>query len=83
MLLGQKSARSRVAWFLLDMADRAANDERLKLPMSREDIADFLGLTMETVSRTFGVLQEEAVIALPSSREVLLKNRAALRSLAA
>lgn len=83
LLLGQKSARSRVAWFLLDMAERTPPAESLRLPMSREDIADFLGLTMETVSRTLGVLQDEAVIALASSREVLLKDRMALHRLAA
>jgi CRP/FNR family nitrogen fixation transcriptional regulator len=49
--------------------------------MSRQDIADYLGLTMETVSRTLSNLQNSAAIALPSSRRIVLRNRTALRRL--
>ena len=49
--------------------------------MSRQDIADYLGLTIETVSRTITQLEHDALITLPSSRRILLRNRAVLGSL--
>lgn len=81
VLLGRSSAEERVASFLIEMAKRSANPGEFDLPMSRQDIADYLGLTIETVSRTFSCLERRALIELPSSRKVRLKNRAALRSL--
>ncbi len=81
MLLLIKSAEERVACFLLEMAGRFATAEAIELPMSRQDIADYLGLTIETVSRTLTHLQAKAAIALPTSRRIELRNRRALRSL--
>jgi CRP/FNR family nitrogen fixation transcriptional regulator len=81
LLLGRKTAHERVAAFLLDIASRAAAEEAVDLPMSRQDIADYLGLTIETVSRTLTQLEGEAAIALPSCRHVVLSNRAALNRL--
>ena len=81
LLLGRKNAEERVASFLLQMAERASAESTVELPMSRQDIADYLGLTIETVSRTFTHLEDEATIELPSSRRVQLCNRAALRRL--
>lgn len=78
-----KSAEERVAEFLLDMAHRAAKTSAVELPMSRQDIADYLGLTIETVSRTFTQLEQTGIIGLPTSRRVELRNRAALVRLAA
>jgi CRP/FNR family nitrogen fixation transcriptional regulator len=49
--------------------------------MSRQDIADYLGLTIETVSRTLTQLEKSAVIELPTSRRIVLRNRAALTRL--
>jgi CRP/FNR family nitrogen fixation transcriptional regulator len=73
-----RSAEERVAGFLLEMARRAPGANQVQLPMSRQDIADYLGLTIETVSRTMTHLESVAAIALPSSRCVVLRNRAAL-----
>jgi CRP/FNR family transcriptional regulator, nitrogen fixation regulation protein len=76
-----KTAQERVAGFLLEMADRASNGNALELPMSRQDIADYLGLTIETVSRTLTILENAAAIELPSSRRIVLRNRSALSRL--
>ena len=82
MLLGRKSARERVASFLLGLAERAGTDGGIALPMSRTDIADHLGLTIESVSRTLTQLERDGVIALPAHRRtVLLRDKAALRRL--
>jgi CRP/FNR family nitrogen fixation transcriptional regulator len=80
-LLLIKSAQERVAAFLLEMAERLAAGTALELPMSRQDIADYLGLTIETVSRTLSQLEGAATIALPASRRVVLRNRTALNRL--
>ncbi len=77
LVLGCMNARERVANFLLQLAKRVSGDE-LELPMSRQDIADYLGLTIETVSRTMTQLESDAAIGLPTSRRIVLRNRAAL-----
>jgi CRP/FNR family transcriptional regulator, nitrogen fixation regulation protein len=81
ILLLIKTAQERVAGFLLEMAARIKSANEVELPMSRQDIADYLGLTIETVSRTLTTLENSAAIALPSSRRIVLRNRAALRRL--
>ncbi len=73
-----KTAQERVAGFLLEMAARAPAGNEIDLPMSRQDIADYLGLTIETVSRTLTQLENSATIAVPTSRRIVLRNRAAL-----
>ena len=84
LLLGRKSAGERIAAFLLEMAERlAANGacenvgghETFDLPFSRQQIADVLGLTIETVSRQFSKLKNNGVIDLPSRRSVTILNR--------
>jgi CRP/FNR family nitrogen fixation transcriptional regulator len=77
-LLLIKSAEERVACFLLEMARRLSSADAVQLPMSRQDIADYLGLTIETISRTLTHLEAKAAIALPTSRRILLRNRNAL-----
>lgn len=77
VLLGRKSATERIAAFLLDMAERlGAEDEdghiRFALPFGRQDIADLLGLTIETVSRQITKLREDGVIATPDRRSVVV-----------
>jgi len=80
VLLLVKNAQERVVDFLLGMANRQPGDA-IELPMSRQDIADYLGLTIETVSRTLTGLENEAAIALPNARRILLRNRSALREM--
>ena len=76
-----KTAQERVAGFLLEMASRSVSTGEIELPMSRQDIADYLGLTIETVSRTLTQLEKSAAIAVPTSRRIVLRNRAALNRL--
>jgi hypothetical protein len=78
IMLLVKTAQERVASFLLEMARRMPAGEAIELPMSRQDIADYLGLTIETVSRTLTHLENAAAIDLPSSRRIVLRNRTAL-----
>jgi CRP/FNR family nitrogen fixation transcriptional regulator len=81
VLLLVKSAQERVAGFLLEMAEHAGAGNIVELPMSRQDIADYLGLTIETVSRTLTGLESAAAIEVPSSRRIVLRNRSALNRL--
>jgi CRP/FNR family nitrogen fixation transcriptional regulator len=81
ILLLIKSAQERVATFLLEMAERIPAGNAVELPMSRQDIADYLGLTIETVSRNLSILEKAATIELPSSRRIVLRNRSSLTRL--
>jgi CRP/FNR family transcriptional regulator, nitrogen fixation regulation protein len=78
LVLGCMNAKERVANFLLQLSTRVAGGDEIELPMSRQDIADYLGLTIETVSRTMTQLENDAAIGLPTSRRIVLRNRAAL-----
>ena len=74
-----KTAQERVVDFLLEMAERVPAGNAVELAMSRQDIADYLGLTIETVSRTPSSLENSAAIELPTSRRhIVLRNRTAL-----
>lgn len=73
-----KTAQERVVGFLLEMAKRMPSGDQVELSMSRQDIADYLGLTIETVSRTLTQLENSSAIELPTSRRIVLRNRAAL-----
>jgi CRP/FNR family nitrogen fixation transcriptional regulator len=81
LTLGRRSAAERVASFLTELADRLGCGKTLTLPMSRQDIADYLGLTIETVSRTLTQLQGERLIALDGCRAVKLLRPDALAEL--
>jgi CRP/FNR family transcriptional regulator len=86
LLLGRKTARERLATFLLMQSTQgpacAGRRERIRLPMTRGDIADYLGLTIETVSRTMSRLRAEGMIDIPSTSDVVVLNCIALESLA-
>ena len=88
LLLGRKSASEKVASFLLEMSERLSNTTcktvgdlvttSFTLPFSRQQIADVLGLTIETVSRQFTRLKQDGLIDLPSRRDVVIRDREAL-----
>lgn len=86
LLLGRKSADERVASFLMDLVTRQGGDSgvgvHLHLAMSRQDIADHLGLTIETVSRIFTRLKQAGFISLPDRHAVIVGDVARLTSLA-
>jgi CRP/FNR family nitrogen fixation transcriptional regulator len=81
LLLGRKNAMERVANFLLEMDRRLAVAGMMALPMCRRDIGDYLGLTLETISRSFSQLQDQGVLGLTGARQVVLRNRQHLRSM--
>jgi CRP/FNR family transcriptional regulator len=82
LLLGRKAASEKVASFLLLMADQQGNGDEVAVPMSRSDIADYLGLTTETVSRTFTKLKTLGLIALPTPNRVEIRDRDQLEDFA-
>ena len=81
LLLGRRSAAQKVAAFLVEMADRAAGGQIIDLAMARRDIADYLGITIETVSRTLSDLDRDAIVSLPTPRRICVRNGPALRRL--
>ena len=83
MLLGRKSARERIVSFLLALAERTEDDGSVDLPMSRGDMADHLGLTVESVSRAVTQLERDGLIGLPPNRRmVVIRDAKALARLA-
>ena len=70
LVLGRQNSVERVAVFLLEMSERQGGLRHVELPMSRTDIADYLGLTIETVSRVFSTLKQRGVVRLPTLRSV-------------
>jgi len=87
VLLGRKTAEERIASFLLTLFDRIGRVEEeediLDLPMSRTDIADHLGLSTETVSRTFTGLARRGLLSLPNAQTVVISDREALQDVGA
>ena len=83
LLMGRRGAMEKVASFLLGWATQFGAAKLIPLAMTRQDIADYLGLTIETVSRSLSQLEREGVIALPGIREVRLNSHEALEALAA
>jgi CRP/FNR family transcriptional regulator, nitrogen fixation regulation protein len=83
ILLLIKTAPERVASFLLEMADRIETSGEVEMPMSRQDIADYLGLTIETVSRMLTQFENASAIDLPTPKRIVLRNRAVLKRMIA
>lgn len=86
LLLGRKTAREKIASFLLSLSERARQRGQranpVSLPMSRSDIADYLGLTTETVSRTVSQLKAQGAIRLLQGGQVQLMDASLLRDIA-
>jgi CRP/FNR family transcriptional regulator len=92
LLLGRKTARERLASFLIARAEgqtpvpsgctHRSRGSAVHLPMTRTDIADYLGLTIETVSRTLTRLRAEKLIEIPTPSEIVIRDGSALESLA-
>jgi CRP/FNR family transcriptional regulator, anaerobic regulatory protein len=90
LLLGRKTARERIASFLVILARREAASQirpaegkvMIDLPLTREDMADYLGLTLETVSRQISGLKREGLIALVGKRGVMIADLKALQNAA-
>jgi CRP/FNR family transcriptional regulator len=82
LLLGRKTAAEKVASFLLAFAERATQRgegrDVLFIPMTRHDIADYLGLTTETVSRKLSRFRHEGLISSPHDNQIEILDRDAL-----
>ena len=81
LLLGRRTANERMAALLLDFADRQGGDFIVRLPMQRNDIADYLGLTFETVSRILRTFKDQQLIRLRSINEVEILDLRGLQQL--
>lgn len=83
LLLGRKTSLERVAAFLLEMDHRLTAADVMALPMCRRDIADYLGLTLETVSRALSDLHSKGILGFlgPTQRQIVLLDRLRLAEL--
>ena len=84
IMLGRQSAKERVVSFLLALAERKGteNGGTVEVPMGRQDIADYLGLTIETVCRTVSELKRMRLIAVPNRTQITLCNIEKLQEIA-
>ena len=81
LLLGRMTAAERVASFLIELSERRDAMRAVEVPMSRSDIADYLGLTIETVCRVLSALKRNGAIDIPSPHRIEFRDRALLCSL--
>jgi CRP-like cAMP-binding protein len=82
-IMGQKTAHQRIAHFLFDMEHRLGHgSNKFHLPMSRQDIADYLGMSLETSSRGFSKLKREKLIQIESNYQITIIDDVALRAYA-
>jgi len=82
VILGRKTALERIASFFLSLSERANRSDLIDLPMSRSDIADYLGLTKETVSRVLSDLKGKRIIRLQTIDRIEILDRRRLNSIA-
>jgi CRP-like cAMP-binding protein len=84
VLLSRKTAAEKVAAFLLASQEwqKKSNGDEFDLPMSRSDIADYLGLTIETVSRVMTKLASSGLISIRDARHISVKDPMELKALA-
>jgi CRP/FNR family transcriptional regulator len=88
LLLGRKTAREKIATFLMMIVRRttesntidAASQSKIKLPLTREAMADYMGLTLETVSRQFSGLRKDGLIEMDGKRSIIIPNVSALQA---
>ena len=81
-MLGRQTAYERLAWFLLRVKERSGGSNEIDVPMSRQDIADYLGLTIETVSRGISEFKRRQYISAISAQQFRLTGTTALQALA-
>jgi CRP/FNR family nitrogen fixation transcriptional regulator len=84
IMLGRQTAKERVASFLLQLAERAqaGNGSSIEIPMGRQDMADYLGLTIETVCRAISDLKRTKVISVPDRHHIVLRDADMLQAIA-
>jgi CRP/FNR family nitrogen fixation transcriptional regulator len=83
MVLGRRNANERMAALLLDLSERQGNDQLVHLPMQRNDIADYLGITFETVSRILRCLKDQRIVRLKAVNEIEILDHEALEDMCA
>lgn len=81
MVLGRRNANERMAALLLDLSERQGDEKVVHLPMQRNDIADYLGLTFETVSRVLRSLKDQRLIRLRATNEIEILDFEALEDM--
>jgi CRP/FNR family transcriptional regulator, nitrogen fixation regulation protein len=81
MVLGRRTANERMASLLVDLAERQADDTAVHLPMQRNDIADYLGITFETVSRILRTFKDQGIIRLRSISDIEILDLRALEDM--
>lgn len=82
LLLGRLGANEKMARFLVDLMERRGGDEIIDLPMQRSDIADYLGVTFETVSRALRALKDRGIVRLNTISQVEVLDETALAEMA-
>jgi CRP/FNR family nitrogen fixation transcriptional regulator len=84
VMLGRQTAKERVAAFLMHVIDHTGVEQGglIEMPMSRQDIADYLGLTIETVCRVLSAMKREGLIGIPNLHQLIVKNAETLYALA-
>ncbi len=70
LVVGRQSALEKVAVFLVNLAERQGDLDVIDIPMTRTDIGDYLGMTIETVSRNLSNLRDDDILRLHSSRSI-------------